>query len=692
MLLLALQAAAALALPGFIGDLISVGIQQMGVDSDYPEVLGDDTVALLERVLPDETYNLFISQYTDSASLSDKKYECDDKAYVILPTADTEKASEIYRNALMSGLSLSDGMIKKSKAVSYELIRSYGSIHQLNIRTWDMELTEEEKQSLYEDTDTFAPSIKNQVASMALPFVYEDAGVDMTEVQRAYVKNVTIKMLICLVTEVMAIVFAALLASDISSKVENEVREMLINHISGFTRKENMMFSPSQLSASVSIDAGHVGMMMDYGIRIFLYAPFAAIGGTILSFMIHPIFGCLVLVSSLIISLLMVIAFRLTVGHYNSLQQNSSGFVATVIRNLKNMFMIRAVSAEKTEEEKVNSLSEKIRKEESFVLKAVITAVSLVTLITNIITAASVIFGADRLLSSTVELGGIIKFLQYSVVSVSAFMMLGAVAVFAPRITASVKNINRILSVPISVIGGNEREFSKNPDVEFKNIDLVGRNIDFTAPFGQITAITGRTGCGKSALVSFINRYSDPEVGEVYIGGRNVKDYNLDFLCQRVAVYESIPCILTGTVRRNIAGDENIGDEKITEAMVKACIDFVKPDDYIVNSGENLSGGQKSRIALASCFIRNSSVFVFDDCMTALDEPTENRIFNEIKKLKEKACVIIVSQRPEILMNADNVAVFEEDGFVFGEPEKVLSESAFLRGIISGRNGGDGNG
>lgn len=691
MIILVFQAAFSLAMPFFMGRLIGVGVQQKGVSDMPPEVIGNNLLQIFEKVLPAEEYDEFASAYKKYDRCPEgrpEEFELLRNCYYLKENADKERTKEIFENAVLAGL-----IIARNEAggeADFDNIEKYAdnlSIAMLSARLNLIIYTDGEADFSYawNAAVNTEQALKTQTAATVLPYVYKDAGVDVEAVQNGYIAKCAALMAFAVIMQVVCMAVSGRISADISARVQGDIRADYIKHTSAFSAKELSRFSASHLEEVAVRDIEHIGMLISYFLRVFAFAPILAIGGTVLSFMQSPVFGALILLTALIICLVLVMIYFATIKKYDALQADYESLLKRLKDNLAQLFTVRSNCAEKYEEERVRTLSAKIEKNESLVLRSVYVAMSIITLISNIVTAALVVAGGEELLDSSLGIGDIVAFLQYSVITVSAFMMLGAIIVFAPRAAVAAKNVNEIMNTPVSIVsGGVIPEEDEKWNVEYKDVALKNGKVSFTANHGEITAIVGTTGCGKSTLLSYITRYAKPESGEILLGGRNIEEYNLEHLHKNVSFAQSKPVLFSKTLRENLllhGAPDNA--EAMLDALEKARCGFIATQKeelkkFLINKGENYSGGQKSRIAVAGAIAKNAKVYVFDDCLTAVDTETEAAIMQAVMQKCRNAAVLIVSQRISSVMNADKIIVISDSGVMGEGTHSELAETCAL--------------
>ena len=288
-----------------------------------------------------------------------------------------------------------------------------------------------------------------------------------------------------------------------------------------------------------------------------------------------------------------------------------------------------------------------------------------------------------------------IVFSSYSMQVIMSFLMLAMIFMMIPRAEVSATRINEVLDTEITVKNGtiNTDKTSQKGTVEFKNVsfkypdadEYLLKNISFKAEQGDTVAFIGSTGSGKSTLINLVPRFYDATDGEVFVDGVNVKDYDQEFLNNKIGYVPQKAVMFDGTVATNTSyGDNGKGEisiEKVKEAIkVAQAQDFVeKMDDkynsHIAQGGTNVSGGQKQRLAIARAIARDPEIYIFDDSFSALDYKTDSVLRRELKKYTKNATSLIVAQRIGTIMNADKIIVLDEGKVVGMGTHKELLKS-----------------
>ena len=287
-----------------------------------------------------------------------------------------------------------------------------------------------------------------------------------------------------------------------------------------------------------------------------------------------------------------------------------------------------------------------------------------------------------------------VVFSSYGMQVIMSFLMLTMIFMVLPRARVSANRINEILDSDISVKDGEfSGETKEKGIVEFKNVsfrypdadeDLL-ENISFKVNKGETIAFIGSTGSGKSTLINLIPRLYDVTSGEVLVDNKNVKEYKLSTLNNKIGYISQKPIMFNGSVKENISYGDN-GRGKPTNAKIKEAIgvaqaeEFVnkmdnKYDSHIAYGGTNVSGGQKQRLSIARAIARDPEIYIFDDSFSALDYATDAKLRKELKNYTKDATVMIVAQRIGTIMNSDKIVVLDKGKCVGIGTHKELLEN-----------------
>lgn len=698
-LALLLQTVSCLVMPFLMGNFINIGIQQKGIKETVPYAVTEEAMDLFSKIIPAEEYQTYKNSYElrKEAPTNAPEYllDCENR-YFLKDFENTDDVKEIYNNAVVAALIFVQENFPQVENIDINALYEYVSFTFVYNKLKDENIDPEIVQEVYAKSESTGDAVKTQIASMLLPFIYEDTGVDLEETQQKYMFKSGLLMLLCAAVQISSMLFVHRKASFISAEIENSLRNRIMNHSSKFGKRELSIIPPNQITSAIITDVEQVGMIVNYFIKFFMYAPFLAIGGAIVSLSKNLFIGILILMTAVIIVIALLIVFKLTEKRYEIMDSIYSKLSSLFKINIEQVLTMRSLNAEKTELKKVETLSNENRLNEQFVLRSVFVAFSIINLITNAVVAVIIVLGGNNLLASSLNLGDMVAFIQYALLTVSAFMIVGASIAFSPRAIIAMKNIDAVLSVEIVVEDkGEVVDVNDDWNIRFENIVLNGvPNGEFTFDIhsGEKIGITGPTGCGKSSLMDLLLRNDIATKGNIYISGHKIEDFKMEYLRKNISYSQGTGVLFTKTLRENLMlyGCEN-NDEVMNKALEMAECSFLPVnslDRVIMNAGSNFSGGQKSRLAIAGAMGKNAKVYIFDDCFTALDSNTEEKILSNLLNIKKDATIVIISQSIKSIKNCDRIIVLSQNGVESqGTHSELLEKSSYYRMIVSNQSG-----
>ncbi|QVK16836.1 ABC transporter ATP-binding protein [Mycoplasmatota bacterium] len=321
----------------------------------------------------------------------------------------------------------------------------------------------------------------------------------------------------------------------------------------------------------------------------------------------------------------------------------------------------------------------------------------IIMLVMNLMSVGILWFGTKRFDVSIQEMiingteigfnfGNIMEFIQYAFQVMFSLLMVTMMFIMIPRAQASAQRINEVLETEPSIndlnnITQDEDMNTKKGYVEYKNVEFsfhgaeepAIKNISFNSKPGEVTAIIGGTGSGKSTIINLIPRFYDAQSGEILVDGVNVKDLSQAELREKIGYVPQTAVLFSGTIAENIRyGKKDATVEEIEQALkIAQATEFVSEmkdglDSMIAQGGTNISGGQKQRLSIARALVRKPEIYIFDDSFSALDFKTDAKLRAALKQETKNSTVIIVAQRVSTIMDADKILVLDE-GRIVGE-------------------------
>lgn len=477
-----------------------------------------------------------------------------------------------------------------------------------------------------------------------------------------------------------AVGFARDLRRDIFKKVEN------------YSLHEFDQIGTASLITRSTNDVTQIQNVMVMILAMLLAAPIMAVGGVVMAIKTDPGLSWLIAAAIGLILLAIGIIAAKAIPLFKSIQKKIDRVNLVLREGLTGIRVIRAFNKNKYETERFDEANKDLTNTSIAVYRWMGLLMPGIMLMLNIATVAIVWFGGQRIADGQMYVGDLMAFQQYAMQVMFALVMATMLFVMLPRASASAERINEILDMPIS-ISDTAKEL---PDtmgkgyVEFKDVSFsyfgaeepAISGISFTAKPGEITAIIGGTGSGKSTLVKLIPRFYDVTEGQVLVDGVDVKDYPQLGLRDKVGFVPQKITLMSGTIADNIRyGKDDATDEQINKALETAqASEFVSELDdgleaAVAQGGTNYSGGQKQRLSIARALVRKPEVYIFDDSFSALDFKTDAKLRRALKGEIKDATVFIVAQRVSTVMNADRILVLDEGKVVGQGRHKELLET-----------------
>lgn len=528
-------------------------------------------------------------------------------------------------------------------------------------------------------------SIIEQIAIQEIKSEYEDIGINMENYQINYILMTGLQMLGIALISMTTAVIIMLLSSKVAAKLGATLREKIYKKVLTFSSKEIRQFSTASLITRSTNDIQQIQMLMSMLFRVVVYAPIIGFGGFFK--VLNNSDGSMAWIIGVAIFAILVIVmtlFIVAMPKFKKLQDLIDKLNMVSREILTGLPVIRAFNKEKDEEKRFTDANRDLMKSNMFVNKAMSLMMPTLMLVMNGISLLIIWVGGHGVDQGIMKVGDMMAFIQYTMQIVMSFLMISMISIMLPRASVSAKRINEVLETEPDIKDiSNPKKFDKNKKglVEFKNVSFkypdadeeLLTDINFTAKPGETTAIIGNTGSGKSTIINLIPRFYDVTAGELLIDGVNIKEVSQKDLRDIIGFVPQKGILFSGTIESNIKySNEDMSDERMKEAAeIAQAIEFIeaKPEQYdseIAQGGNNVSGGQKQRLSIARAIAKDPEIFVFDDSFSALDYKTDSKLREALKEKTENKTVIIVAQRINTILNADQIIVLE-DGKVVGK-------------------------
>ena len=668
-LLLIVQAAGDLTLPDYTSKIVNVGIQNGGIENVAPEVIRKSEMDNM-LIFTDEDDKILASyEEISKDNLDSAEYEKLVKKY---PALENESLYKIKKISSSEQDELDSLMAKPLMMLSVT-------------KQMPKEQLDQMLETVNQKLDDMQDSILEQAAIQEVKNEYKTIGMNTDSIQNQYIIMVGLKMLgISLIIMISAISIMCL-SARVAARLAKTLREKVFKKVLRFSNKEFSEYSTASLITRSTNDIQQIQGLIAILFRVLVYAPIIGIGG-FLRVLNQSDNSMAWIIGVAIIAILFVVAtlFIIAMPRFKKLQQLIDKLNLVAREILTGLPVIRAFNTEKKEEKRFDKANMDLTKTNLFVNRAMSFMMPTLMLIMNGISLLIVWVGAHGIDNGTMQVGNMMAFIQYTMQIVMSFLMISMVSIMLPRASVSANRINEIIETDEAVKDSKEPK-KLNPNkkglVEFKNVSFrypdsdeeVLSDISFTAEPGKTTAIIGSTGSGKSTIVNLIPRFYDVTSGNLLIDGVDIKDISNKDLRKIIGFVPQKGILFSGTIESNIKyGNPNMSDEQMIEAaQIAQATEFIesKPEKYqepIAQGGSNVSGGQKQRLSIARAIAIDPEILVFDDSFSALDFKTDSILRAELAKKTQNKTVIIVAQRINTILNADQIIVLE-DGKVVGK-------------------------
>ena len=691
--LLFMQSQSELALPDYMSDIVSVGIQAGGFDSAVSDVLSEETfnhlLVLLnedDQTILEDSYQLVTSKDIDQ-DLLDKFSKAKGKNLYELKELDDEEMDQLEDILIKPMLLITsiDSMDPNSK----EYQEQFGSLP-AGMSPYDAIgiMPQDQKDKMFEKIDqqmeTMGESTLKIAAGNGVKAEYEKLGCDVDQVQNSYILQTGIKMLGIALIGTACAIGCGFLASKVGSGVSRLLRSDVFKKVESFSNEEFNKFSTASLITRTTNDITQVQMVVIMFIRIVCFAPMMGIGALIKAFNNTPSMTWIIGLVLIIIFMVIIVTFIIVMPKFKIVQSLIDKLNLTMRENLSGMLVIRAFGNEEHSEQRFDKANSDLTKVNLFVNRTMVSMMPIMMFIFNIVSLLIVYYGAKQIDLGNIAIGQMMAFMQYAMQIIMSFLMIAMIAIMLPRASVAANRIYEVLSMEVKISDPkNPESFDENKKglVEFKNVtfkypganEAVLENISFTAKPGETTAFIGSTGSGKSTLINLIPRFYEVTDGKIEVDGVDIRNVNQHDLRDKIGLVPQKGLLFSGTIKSNLTyGAPDAADEELEEvikiAQAKEFIDQKEKrlDDPISQGGTNVSGGQKQRLAIARAIAKKPEIFIFDDSFSALDFKTDAKLRNELNKMIEKtrSTVLIVGQRIASIMSANQIIVLDEGKIV----------------------------
>ena len=534
-----------------------------------------------------------------------------------------------------------------------------------------------------------------------------DKGVELGDM--AHITKIGCIMLVLAVLGLIAGLLGAKYGANASAGFARNLRQAMYENIQTFSFSNIDKFSTAGLITRLTTDVTNLQMAYMMILRMGIRAPASMIVAMIMAFTISPRLASIYMVAVVLLGIVLLLIMKGAMKYFREVFPRYDDMNASVQENVSAMRVVKAYVREDYETNKFHKASQNIYKMFCSADKVLswngpamnLTVYSCILLLSWL--------GAKMIVVGDLTTGGLMSLLAYCMNILMSLMMLSMIFVMITMSMASAERISEVLNETADIVNPETPVHTvADGSVEFRHVDFaykkdsekpVLRDITLSVRSGETIGIIGGTGSAKTSLVNLISRLYDVTDGQVLVGGRDVREYDLEALRDQVSVVLQKNVLFTGTILENLRwGDQNATEEDCIRACKLACADeFIQkmPEGYhtcIEQGGSNVSGGQKQRLCIARALLKKPKVLILDDSTSAVDTATDAKIRKAFAQEIPNTTKFIIAQRISSVQHADRILVLE-DGAIsgFDTHDNLLKTNAIYRDVYESQTSGNGD-
>lgn len=540
------------------------------------------------------------------------------------------------------------------------------------------------------------------LSDLYLPTLLADI-VDSGVVQgdTGYIWRIGGLMLLVAAAGAVCAVGASYLSARSAGGFGRDLRSRVFGHVERFSLNEFDRFGTASLITRTTNDITQVQQVLTMMMRVMVMAPMMCFGGIIMAVSKDAKLALVIIAVVPVLALAIYLIVSSGVPLFKVMQEKIDKLNLVLRENLTGIRVIRAFNRTGQEQQRFDRANSDLTETAVKVNRIMASLMPLMMLVLNFASIAIVWFGGIRIENGHMQVGDLMAFIQYAWQIMFALIFASMMFVMVPRASASAVRINEVLETTPDIRddGRSLPGVAMRGEIEFDNVTFrypgaevpALSGISFRASPGEVTAIIGGTGSGKSTLINLIPRFYDVNEGSLRIGGVDVREMPQETLRAEIGLVPQKAVLFTGTIEDNIRfGKEGATGEEIRHAAdIAQASEFVTAMENgfgspIAQGGTNVSGGQKQRLSIARALVRRPSIYMFDDSFSALDFKTDAKLREALRPETTDATVLIVAQRVSTVMDADRIIVLDEGRIAgIGTHRELLQSCNVYREIVA---------
>ena len=497
--------------------------------------------------------------------------------------------------------------------------------------------------------------------------------------------------------------------AEASAGFARNLRKSMYENIQTFSFSNIDKYSTAGLVTRMTTDVTNLQNAYQMILRMFVRSPISLITAMFMAFTINARLASIYLVAVIILGTILCFLVPRAARYFEATFKKYDDLNASVQENVSSIRVVKAYVREEYENNRFHKASENVYR--MFIRAERIVVANMPIMQFTVYTCIMLLswLGARMIVQNQLTTGELMSLLTYCMNILMSLMMLSMVFVMITMSGASAKRVAEVLEEKADLVNPENPDFTvSDGSIRFEHVNFsyrkgsgqfVLQNINLDIKSGETVGIIGGTGSAKTSLVNLISRLYDVDEGAVYVGGKDVRTYDLETLRNNVAMVLQKNVLFSGTILNNLKwGNKDATDEECLEACRLACADeFIQQmpdgyDTYIEQGGTNVSGGQKQRLCIARALLKNPKVLIMDDSTSAVDTATDARIRKAMASHIPGTTKIIIAQRVSSIEAADHIVVLD-NGMIngYGTHEELLENNAIYRDVYESQTSGSGD-